>query len=236
MVRGHTFAIHVRTLALSLLLVSSAACHSSTGPSPLGQQLVNIVDPDSVNAISLFDSCVGHAFPQTNSPNSAKTYFWPNSTNFSTTDQLQEYAACSGTVSQAQDDVSANELDRGQTIHLSCDASSTSLRYFHVNFAASLVGRHVGAGDVLGTASLLGNGQTVAGTWQFSSNFDLSVSDGDDSVTVDYFTKLNASAFAAWAARGLTAVSQTMMPGGPSCGTYSSYIGAPGILTLTPAR
>ena len=64
----------------------------------------------------------------TNSPNSGKNYFWPNSTNFSTTSQLREYAVCDGATGQNSDDTSPNEYDRGQTIHLYCNNSSTAVR------------------------------------------------------------------------------------------------------------
>ena len=191
----------------------------------------------TVNAVSKFNSCVGHAFPQPNSPNSGKNYFWPTSANFNSTDQLRLYAACDGTTGQNNDDTndpSPSATSRGPSIHLFCDNSSTGLRYFHINVTPGTLGQHVKAGDFLGYAVMLGTGQTPAATWPFSSNFDIAVIEGDDSVTVDYFAKLTASAFAAWAPRGLTFLSQTLFPGNPTCASYSSYIGDPGILSFTP--
>lgn len=222
------------TLALGL---GGAGCHGDTAPSgPAVPLTANIVDPQTVDAVSMFNSCSGHPFPENNSPNSAKNYFWPNSTNFSTTNQLQEFAACTGAIGQNSDDTNPNELDRGQTVHLYCDGSSTSLRYFHLNFAAGLVGQHVTAGAFLGYASMLGTGQTPSVTWQNSSNFDVAVIDGDDSRTVNYFSRLDAATFAAWNGRGVTSVAQTINPGNPTCATFLSGVGSPDVLSLTPVR
>jgi len=222
---------------VGLSCVFPSACGSPTGPSgPSTLLSVNVVDPQDINAVSTFNSCVGHAYPQTNSPNSAKNYFWPNSTNFSTIDRLREYAACAGTTAQTPADLSPNEFDRGQTLHLNCDGSSTTLRYFHLNFDPGLVGHHVNAGDFMGYAALLGTGQTPYGSWQFSGNFDIAVSEQDDSRTENYFARLDATAFAAWAARGLTSISQTINAGNPTCSSYSSNVGDPGIFVFTPAR
>ena len=226
----------VLVCSLSLLSVCLLACQRITGPSGPEVLLVNAVDPDSVNAVSLFRSCVGHAFPQPSSPNAGKNYFWPNSTNFSTTDQLREYAACDGTMRQDSSDTSADQRDRGQTVHLYCDASSTRLRYFHLNFPPSLVGRHVQAGELLGYASMVGRGQLPERAWYYSSNFDIAVSDGDYRRTDNYFARLSPAAFAAWGARGLTAVSQTNDGANPTCSSYSSDVGGPGILQLSPPR
>ncbi len=211
------------------------ACHNPTGPNgPALLLSANVVDPMTVNAVSKFNSCAGHAFPMTNSPNSAKNYFWPTSTNFNSTDQLREYAACDGTTGQNSDDTAANEQDRGQTIHLSCDNSSTALRYFHINVAPGTLGQHVKAGDFLGYASMLGTGQSPSATWQNSSNFDIVVTEGNDNSTEDYFAKLSASAFSAWGVRGLTSVAQTINPGNPTCSSFSSNIGAQDIFSFTP--
>ncbi len=199
-------------------------------------QLVNVVDPESVNAVSLFHSCVGHAFPLPASPNSAKNYFWPNSTNFSSTDQLREYAACDGTVRQNSSDTSADQRDRGQTVHLFCDASSTSIRYFHLNFDPGLLEQHVTAGAFVGYAAMVGTGQAPSTTWYYSSNFDVSVADGDDSATENYFARLSPSAFAAWDPRGVTSLAQTSHGGNPTCAGYSSDVGNPDILVLSPSR
>lgn len=82
-----------RPVVLSCLLIclSPLACGSPTEPSiPL---LANIVDPNDVNAVSAFNSGQGHPFPQPDARNSAKTYFWPNSTNVSSTTLLKEFAA-----------------------------------------------------------------------------------------------------------------------------------------------
>ena len=213
-----------------------SACHGATGPGSTVPLLANVVDPENVNAVSTFHSCVGHAYPEQNSPNSGKNYFWPNSTNFSTTNLLREYAACDGTTGQTSADLSADQQDRGQTLHLNCDNSSTALRYFHLNFDPGMVGRHVRAGDFLGYASMLGTGQSPSAIWQYSSAFDIAVSDGDDRNTENYFATLSASAFAAWGPRGLTSVSQTLTPGNPTCSGYSADIGNPDIFLLTPVR
>src|SRR5215475_3446366 len=98
------------------------ACHNPSGPD--GPQLllpVNVVDPANVNAVSKFDSCVGHPFPQQNSPNSGKNYFWPSSAYSSTVGQLPIYAGCTGAITQPQDDTndtSAIAQSRGQAFHL----------------------------------------------------------------------------------------------------------------------
>lgn len=219
------------------LSVAVAGCHGTTTPSgPAVLLSANIVDPDSVDAVSMFNSCSGHPFPENTSPNSAKNYFWPNSTNFSTTNQLQEFAACTGTIEQNSDDTAANEMDRGQTVHLYCDGSSTSLRYFHLNFTPGLVGQHVAAGAFLGYASMVGTGQTPSVTWQNSSNFDIAVIDGDDSRTENYFSRLDAATFAAWSERGITSVAQTISPGNPTCANFLSGVGSRDIISLTPVR
>ncbi len=219
---------------LAGLLVPLMGCHSPAGPSgPSLLLTANVVAPSSVNAVSQFNSCAGHAFPYA-SPNSAKNYFWPNSTNFSTTSQLEEFAACDGMIGQNSDDTDPNEQDRGRTFHLYCDHSSTMVRYFHLNLRDGLLGQHVRAADALGYASMVGTGQAPSAAWQYSSNFDIAVSDGDDSSTENYFAKLDAAAFAAWASRGLTAVSQTINPGNPTCASFGSSIGSPDVFTLTP--
>jgi hypothetical protein len=46
--------------------------------------------------------------------------------------------------------------------------------------------------------------------------------------------KLSPAAFAAWAVRGVTSVAQTLNPGNPTCGSFSSNIGQPDILSFTP--
>lgn len=225
-------------LALVMGGALAVSCQSGTGPSPSGppvQLTANLVDPNSVDAVSDFHSCSGHAFPD-GSPNSAKNYFWPNSTNFSTTNELQELAVCDGTLGQNSDDTDANEQDRGQTLHLYCDKSSTMARYFHLVFTPSQLGQHVAAGSVLGYASMLGTGQQPSDTWQNSSNFDIAVSDGDDNHTEDYFSKLSAAAFGAWAARGLTSVAQTINAANPVCSAFLSSPGDPDIFLFTPVR
>jgi|SRR5579871_646488 len=227
----------VKGCALLFAVVAAvllAGCSSTAPSGPAVLLTANIVDPATVNAVSKFNSCAGHAFPDTNSANSAKNYFWPTSTNFSTTDQIRLYAACDGTTGQNSDDTAANEQDRGKTMHLYCDKSSTLLRYFHINMAAGILGAHVNAGDFLGFASMLGTGQTPSVTWQNSSNFDIAVADGDDNATENYFSKLSATAFAAWSARGVTSVPQTINPGNPTCASFTSNPGSPDIVSFTP--
>lgn len=227
--------LHGRLAGAAAVLLSALACHNPTGPSgPPALLTANIVEPSSVNAVSKFNSCAGHAFPD-GSANSAKNYFWPNSTNFNTTDRLREFAACNGTVGQNSDDTAPNEQDRGQTYHLYCDGSSTMVRYFHLVAAGVSLGQHVQAGDFLGYASMLGTGQVPSATWQNSSNFDVAVSESDDNATENYFAKLSAGAFAAWAARGIFSVPQTLNPGNPNCSSFTSNVGSPDIVSLTPA-
>jgi hypothetical protein len=189
----------------------------------------------AVNAASQFNSCVGHAFPLPTSPNSAKNYFWPTSTNFSSTDQLTLYAACDGTTGQNSSDTN-DPSNRGATMHLWCDSSSTGLRYFHINVAAGVLGKHVRAGEAVGFAMMLGTGEAPSSAWQYSSNFDIAVFDKDDSVTANYFASLSASAFGAWASRGLTSVAQTNFSGPATCAAFNSNVGETGILTFTPIR
>jgi len=219
--------------AVALLCLLSSACRLSTESNPVLLS-ANVVNPADVDAVSDFHSCAGHAFPEQNSPNSGKNYFWPNSTNFSTTNQLREYAACEGTTIQNSDDTDPNEQDRGNTIHLYCDGGSTALRYFHITMAAGMLGKHVMAGDFLGYASMVGSGQTPSATWQNSSNFDIAVVEGNDDNTEDYFARLSLAAFAAWAVRGVTAVSQTVSPGSPVCSAFSSGIGARDVFSFSP--
>jgi hypothetical protein len=217
--------------------LAAAGCRSDTTPSgPPVLLTANIVDPESVDAVSMFNSCSGHPFPENTSPNSAKNYFWPNSTNFSTVGQLQEFAACDGTIGQNSDDTNPNEMDRGQTVHLYCDKSSTSLRYFHLVFAAGLIGQHVSAGALIGAASMVGTGQTPSVTWQNSSNFDVAVIDGTDDRTTNYFSKLDGPTFAAWSARGITSVVRTINPGNPTCASFLSGVGSPDVVSLAPIR
>lgn len=201
-------------------------------------ELRNVVDPESVNAVSRFNSCVGHPFPQPNSPNSGKNYFWPTSANFSTNDQLKVFAACDGVVRQNSSDTSADQQDRGRTVHLFCDGTATSVRYFHLNFASSLLGQHLNGGEVLGHAALVGVGQAQSPipAWYYSSNFDVAVSDGSDSQTENYFARLSPAAFAAWSSRGLTSLSQTVVSSGQNCASYNSDISNPGIFVMSPTR
>lgn len=227
--------------ALVVLLaagVCAASCHSPTDPSGPALALpVNVVDPTSVNAVSKFDSCVGHPFPQQSSPNSGKNYFWPASAFSSTTSQLPVYAGCDGTISQPMDDTndpSPIASSRGQAFHLSCDRSSTGIRYQEISFDAGIVGQHVTAGQLIAHADLLGNGQSPAPSWQYSSNFDIAVFNGDDTNTINYFAALSADAFGVWAARGVTSVAQTLNPGNPTCAAFNSYIGQPDIVAFTP--
>ena len=227
-------------VCLSATIVFSACGGGPTSPGagsgPAILLSANIVDPLTVNAVSQYNACVGHAYPSPTSPNAAKNYFWPTSANFSTTDQLALYAACDGTTSQATSDTNDPTSVRGANMHLWCDNSSTGLRYFHINMSAGVLGRHVSAGEKLGYAVMVSPGQAPSSAWQYSSNFDVSVIDGSDSVTFNYFAKLSASAFAAWAARGVTSVAQTNFGSSPTCSSYSSNVGETGILSFTPVR
>lgn len=64
----------------------------------------------------------------------------------------------------------------------------------------------------------------------------MAVSNGSDSNTEHYFSRLSAEALAAWQARGLTAVSQTVSSSGQSCATYNSDITNPDVLSFVPSR
>ena len=83
---------------------------------------------------------------------------------------------------------------------------------------------------------MLSAGQSVSNMWQNSSNFDIAVYEGDDNSTEDYFAKLDAPTFAAWSARGLTSVAQTINPGNPTCTSFTSNPGSPDIFSFSPAR
>ena len=152
-----------RILLAIAFAVGVLACHSPTAPSgPPALFSANVVDPMTVNAVSKFNSCVGHPFPQPNSPNSGKNYFWPASAFNSTMNQLRIYAACDGTISQPSDDTndpSPIASSRGQAVHLYCDNSSTGIRYQEITFTPAILGQHVRAGDLVAYADLLGNGQ-----------------------------------------------------------------------------
>ena len=226
--------IRVCATGLVLLCLSPAACSSPTEPSVL--LLANAVDPNDVNAVSAFHSCQGHPYPQQNATNSAKNYFWPTSVNFNTNTVIKLFAACDGTADQSSQDKSADQQVRGQTLHLYCDHSSTRLKYFHVNFDARVLGQHVQAGALLGYASLLSSGQSSSTQWQYSSNFDVAVSEGTDDNTQDYFSKLSASAFAAWSARGLSSASRTTRADNPTCASYNATFSAPDVIFFNPAR
>jgi hypothetical protein len=132
-------------------------------------------------------------------------------------------------------DPSPQAASRGPSIHLYCDNSETGLRYFHINFPAGLIGQRVKAGDFMGDAVLLGTDQTTSPIWQNSSNFDIAVFEGDDSNAVDYSAVLSSPALAAWATRGLTTITQTIVTPAPTCSTYNSNIGDPGILVFVPS-
>jgi hypothetical protein len=211
------------------------SCKSVTDSTPI-LLTANIADPMDLNAVSDFYSCAGHAYPLPTSPNSGKNYFWPNSTNFSTNNVLKLFAACDGTTGQNGDDTNdPKEYIQGQSIHLWCDGGGTFIRYFHVNYAPGSFG-HVTAGQFIGYASLLADGAPPADKWQESMNFDISVGEnGNDSNSEDYFAKLSPAALAAWEARGVTSVSQTIAPNTP-CASYSSNIGDPWIFVFTPSR
>ena len=220
--------------ALVWVCLSPLACASPTAPSLL--LLANVVDPDDVNAVSAFNSCQGHRYPQPDARNSAKNYFWPNSTNFSSTTLLKEFAACDGRVDQSAQDKSSDQIDRGRTVHLYCEGSTTRLKYFHVNFDPRILGQQVKAGAFIGYASTLGTGQTRSTSWLYSSNFDIAVSEGNDENTVDYFGKLSATALSAWRARGLTSAMQTTRAGNISCSGYNAIFTAPDVIIFTPTR
>lgn len=217
----------------------AVGCHNPSGPdAPRTLLQANVVDPANVNAVSKFNSCVGHPFPQQNSPNSGKNYFWPASGYNSTKGRLPLYAACDGTITQPMDDTndtSAVAMSRGQAFHLTCDNSSTGVRYQELTFAPDIIGRHVAAGDTIGYADLIANGAAPAASWQFSSSFDIAVYEGSDTSTIDYFSALSTPAFSAWAARGVTSVAQTINPGNPTCGSFNASIPAPDIVSFIPA-
>jgi len=226
---------HLCCFAL-LMTLAPLACTGLTDANPILLS-ANIANPQDLNAFSQFQSCVGHAYPLPTSPNSAKNYFWPSSANVSSNASLKLFAACAGKIGQNDDDTNdPREFVQGESVHLWCDGSSTAIRFFHINVTPGLMNQHVSAGAMIGYASLLGAGDPPASDWQFSENFDISVVDGDDSRAENYFSKLDAAAFAEWSARGVTSLSQTIAPGPPACTSYSSNIGTFGIVVLTPPR
>jgi hypothetical protein len=226
-----------RLILLAFMCVVAAVdCNRVTGSNPT-QLTANVVDPQSVNAVSLFNSCVGHPYPDPASPNSGKNYFWANSTNFGTNDQLKVFAACSGTITQTNNDTNdPAEFTRGWSVHLFCDNSSTSLRYFHLNIDSTHLGHHVNAGDFLGFGAMAQAGQPPSGSWQNSPNIDVAVNNGDDSRTQNYFSSLDGATFAAWSVRGVTSVSQTIKAGAPICANFSGYIGTADVFSFMPVR
>ena len=223
----------VAFLSLALLCLPCTAC-DGTSPKP-SLLTANVVNPQDVNAVSDFGSCSGHPYPETNSPTSGKDYLWPNSTNFSTTNVLREFAACDGTVGQNSDDTDTNEVSRGITVHLHCDGSSTQLRYFHITLTSGVLGQHLSAGAFMGYATMLSTGQSPSNDWQNSSNFDIAVSEKNDTATEDYFAKLDGPTFAAWSARGLTTVAQTISRATGPCTSFTSNPGSPDIFSFVPS-
>ena len=113
-------------------------------------------------------------------------------------------------------------------------ADDAQFNDLEISFDAGIVGQHVTAGQLIAHADLLGNGQSPAPSWQYSSNFDIAVFNGDDTNTINYFAALSADAFGVWAARGVTSVAQTLNPGNPTCAAFNSYIGQPDIVAFTP--
>ena len=221
---------------LAFAAFAPMACNPVTAAKPT-LLTANVADPMDLDAFSEFESCVGHAYPLPSSPNSGKNYFWPNSTNFSTNAVLKLFAPCDGTVNQNDDDTNdPREFVQGESVHVWCDGSSTAVRFFHINFTPGILGQHVTAGEMIGYASLLAAGAPPAAIWEQSMNIDISVVEGDDSRAENYFSKLDAAAFAAWAPRGITAISQTIQHGNVSCASYSSNIPGPGIVVLSPVR
>lgn len=82
----------------------------------------------------------------------------------------------------------------------------------------------------------VGQAPSPISAWYYSSNFDVAVADGNDSATENYFTRLSPAAFAAWNARGVTLLSQTVISGNSTCSSYNSDISNPGILVFSPTR
>ncbi|MEO7363105.1 MAG: hypothetical protein ABI120_22420 [Gemmatimonadaceae bacterium] len=72
--------------------------------------------------------------------------------------------------------------------------------------------------------------------WLYSSNFDVAVSEGNDDKTEDYFSKLSATALAAWSARGIGAATLTTRADNPTCTSYNATFGLPDVILFTPAR
>jgi hypothetical protein len=82
---------------------------------------------------------------------------------------------------------------------------------------------------------MVGTGQAPSQAWNFSSNFDIAVSEGDDRTTENYFSKLSPAALSAWGARGLTSPSQAIVPGNPTCAQFNPA-GNAGVFAFTPLR
>ena len=221
--------------AWNILAGSAFTLAACSGPPA---SLVNPVDPAEIHHVSKYNSCCGHAYPEQDSPNSAKHYFYPVDSLVNTNDRIHVYAACAGKVVQENRDMDSQAIPgigepRGQHFHLYCDGSSTRLRYFHVNHAAALLGSHVDAGALLGTADVRCQVGTPPNPEQ-CSDFDVAVSDHSDEETASLFSRLTPEALAAWAPRGLTSVSQVLRTPAPTCEAYACAHEEPDTFTLSP--
>ena len=195
--------------------LKKATASSGYGFGPPVQFTVDAIqNPAQIAKVSKFHSCLGHPYPDQNSLNSGKHYFFPvtNSEDTGPSDGSQPtpapghapitlVAPCNGSLLLASSDISANSGDmqdppngfseaRGYAYHFSCSGSQTSLRFFHLVLAPTIaVGQTVPAGTVLGIVD-------IRCTPYFPGNcsdFDIAVSEQYDEAVVDYFSKLPPS-------------------------------------------
>ena len=216
------FAFHVglgtAVAAQSAKVVNTPETGYSSGP-PIQFSVDALQNPAQIAKVSRFHSCLGHPYPEQNSTNSGKHYFYPIAGSEDTgptiitglmaplpqagNTQIFLVAPCNGmlvltsydTQGNSQDmqntfgfaDANGKPTDRGNTYHFSCTGSQTSLRFFHLLLAPTItVNQPVLAGTVLGNAD-------IRCTPYFPGNcsdFDIAVSEQDDSNVVDYFSKL----------------------------------------------
>lgn len=201
-------------------ILSFTGCGPGIEKAPPVLLSANFVRPDQVNAVSKFNSCCGHAYPQQDSPRSGKNYFWPNSTNYNSSGKIRLYAACTGSIKQTAQDTSN---DRGSTVHLFCENSSTAVRYFHGVYDVPLPSGKISAGSPIGYADVSSTSSPCP-SWAFCTNFDVAVSDDSDDTTVNYFSKLDSASMAEWNNRGLSDPNATNISTTAPCANFSCNV------------
>jgi hypothetical protein len=218
------FAFHVglgnAVAAQGASVVNTPEAGYSSGP-PIQFSVDAIQNPAQIAKVSRLHSCLGHPYPEQNSTNSGKHYFYPASGSEDTgptivsgltapvpqagNTQIFVAAPCNGMLvitsydaqgnsqdardTQGFTDANGNPTSRGDTYHFSCSGSQTSLRLFHLLLAPTImVNQPILAGTVLGNADIRCTPYFPGSC----SDFDIAVSEQDDSNVVDYFSKLTA--------------------------------------------